>query len=101
MPDALRKQHTRARKIERIEARLHLEQRRRIEHAATLVGTSLSDFLVSSADAAAMRAIEQHEIWTLSGRDRESFVNALLHPPVPNSPMKAAARRHKTRVRSS
>jgi uncharacterized protein (DUF1778 family) len=98
MPLARNKQHLQARKIERIEARLHPEQRRRIEHAATLEGTSISDFIISSADAAALRAIHQHEIWTLSGHDREAFVKSLLHPPAPNSHMKAAARRYRTRV---
>jgi uncharacterized protein (DUF1778 family) len=48
-------------KIERVEARLNAEQKRRIEYAASLKGTSISDFMVSSADDAAVRAIEQHK----------------------------------------
>jgi uncharacterized protein (DUF1778 family) len=98
---ALKKQHRRVRKVGRIEARLKPEQKRRIEYAASLKGSSISDFIVSSADDAAVRAIEQHEVWTLTGRDREAFVKALLHPPAPSPRMKAAARRYKNRVRVS
>ncbi|MFZ3202189.1 MAG: DUF1778 domain-containing protein [Candidatus Acidiferrales bacterium] len=96
---ALKKQPMR--KIERVEARLNPEQKRRIEYAAHLKGTSLSDFMVSSADDAAVRAIEQHEVWTLADRDREIFVRALLHPPAPSRRMKAAARRYRSRVSAS
>jgi uncharacterized protein (DUF1778 family) len=91
----------RARKVERIEARLNPEQKRRIEYAADLKGTSISDFLVSSAEEAAGRTIEQHEAWNLADRDRETFVNALLRPPAPTRRMKAALQRYKSRVSSS
>ncbi|MGC2420842.1 MAG: DUF1778 domain-containing protein [Candidatus Acidiferrales bacterium] len=96
---ALKKQPMR--KIERVEARLNPEQKCRIEYAAHLKGTSISDFMVSSADDAAVRAIEQHEVWTLADRDREIFVKALLHPPAPSRRMKAAARRYRSRVSAS
>lgn len=95
-----RRQRKEIRKVERIEARLNPDQKRRIEYAASLKGSSISDFLVSSADDAAVRAIEQHEVWALTGRDREVFVKALLHPPAPSARMKAAARRYKSRVRA-
>src|SRR5580700_2040767 len=95
------KQQRQFKKIERVEARLNPDQKRRIEYAASLKGTSISDFMVSSADDAAVRAIEQHEVWTLTSRDREVFVKALLHPPAPSPRMRAAARRYKTRVRAS
>jgi uncharacterized protein (DUF1778 family) len=100
MPGALKTRQRQSRKIERVEARLHPEQKRRIEHAADLEGTSISDFIVSSAVDAATRAIQQHESWTLSGRDREIFVNALLNPPSPNRRIRAAARRYKAAVSS-
>lgn len=87
-----------ARKIERIEARLNPDQRRRIEYAACLRGTSISDFIVTSADDAAARTIQQHEVWVLTDRDREVFVKALLHPPAPSARMRAAAKHHKERI---
>lgn len=88
-------------RVERIEARLNPEQKRRIERAAVLKGTSISDFMVSSADDAAMHAIEQHEVWILSRQDRDIFVRALLRPPAPSKRMKIAAERYKRRVRAS
>jgi uncharacterized protein (DUF1778 family) len=101
MAVALKAPHKQLKKIERVEARLNPEQKRRIEYAASLKGTSISDFIVSSADDAAVQAIEQHEVWTLTGRDREAFVKALLHPPAPSRQMRAAARRYRARVRPS
>jgi uncharacterized protein (DUF1778 family) len=101
MAVAPRNQQRHARKIERIEARLNPDQRRRIEYAASLRGTSISDFIVSSADDAAARTIQQHEVWVLTDRDREVFVKALLHPPAPTAHMKAAAKRYKQRIGAS
>ena len=72
-----------ARKNERIEARLNPQQKRRIECARSLKRTSISEFMVSSGDEAAARTIEQYEVCALSGRVRETFVKALLHPPHP------------------
>jgi len=96
-----KKGHKTMRKIDRVEARLNSVQKRRIEYAASLKGTSISDFMVSSADEAAVRAIEQHEVWTLSRKDRDVFVRALLSPPAPSTRMKAAVRRYKSRVSAS
>lgn len=87
-------------KISRIEARLNPEQKRRIEYAASLKGTSISDFMVSSADDAAVHTIQQHETWSLTGRDREIVVEALLNPPAPSIRMKAALRRYRRRVKA-
>jgi uncharacterized protein (DUF1778 family) len=101
MPLALRKQRNGTGKSARVEARLNPEQKRRLERAARLRGTSISEFMVSSADEAAVATIEQHEVWTLTGRDRTAFVEALLHPPSPSRRMKAAARRYRDRLRYS
>ena len=101
MPVANKRNQRQSRRVERIEARIHSDQRRLIERAAALKGTSISDFVNSSLTEAAKRTIEEHESWMLSGRDREIFVNALLHPPVPNQAMRAAFRSHSKRVRSS
>lgn len=86
-----------ARKIERIEARVQPAQKDRIEYAASLKGTSVSDFVIQSADAAAVTTIREHETWTLTNKDRDLFVNALLNPPEPNKRMRAAAARYKAR----
>lgn len=98
MPTTLKK---RPRKIERIEARLNPEQKRRIEYAASLRGTSISEFMVSTADQAAASTIHQHEVWILTGKDREAVVEALLHPRQPSAHMKAAVGRYRRRVKTS
>jgi uncharacterized protein (DUF1778 family) len=86
-----------ARKIERIEARVQPAQKDRIEYAASLKGTSVSDFMVQSADAAAVATIREHETWKLTNEDRDLFVSALLNPPEPNKRMRAAAARYTAR----
>jgi uncharacterized protein (DUF1778 family) len=96
-----KKQQRQGSKIERVEARLNPDQKRRIEYAARLAGTSVSDFMVSSTENAAVRAIEQHEVWTLAAKDREVFVKALLRRRAPSPSMEAAVRRYTSRVSSS
>jgi len=82
-------------KAERLEARITPAQKEILQHAAELEGRSLTDFVVSSAQAAARRIIHEHEILLLSAKDREVFVNALLNPPAPNDKLRRAARRYK------
>jgi len=86
-------------KYARVQLRLSSTQGRRIEHAASLRGMSISDYIVSSADAA--QTIEQHEVWTLTDQDREVFLRALMHPPRPSRRMRVALRRYRRLVRFS
>jgi uncharacterized protein (DUF1778 family) len=81
-----------AARTQRMEARLLPDQKTRIERAAAIKGLSISDFIVQNADEAAIRTIEQHEIWVLSREDSEIFVNAILNPPEPGPVLKAAAK---------
>jgi len=82
-------------KAERLEARLTAAQKEILQRAAELEGRSLTDFIVSSAQAAARRVIQEHEILVLTSRDQEVFLSALLKPPAPNEKLRRAARRHK------
>lgn len=86
-------------KKERLEARLTPEQKKHIEHAARIKGTSVSDFVVLSADDAAVRTIREQEVLTLNERAREVFANALLNPPAPSARLVAAAKRYKERAK--
>ena len=101
MPLPAKRNHRQTRKIERIEARIHSEQRRRIERAAALKGTSISDFVITTLDEAAKRTIQEHESWTLSARDSEAFMKALLNPAPPSPRLRAAISRYKARISSS
>jgi uncharacterized protein (DUF1778 family) len=88
-------------KQERLEARIPKAQKRILEHAASLRGTSLSEFVLSSAQEAATQTIKDFEMLTLCGEAREVFVNALLNPPAPNETLRRAADRYKKHVEGS
>ncbi len=84
---------------ERLEARLTRDQKKYIERAAHIKGTSVSDFVVLSAADAALRTIREQEVMILSERDREVFAQALLNPPSPGRRLAAAAKRYKKRAK--
>ncbi len=86
-------------KKERLEARLTQEQKKHIEHAARIKGTSVSDFVVLSADDAALRTIREQEVLTLNEHAREIFANALLNPPAPSGRLLTAAKRYRERAK--
>ena len=85
-------------KQERLEARLTRGQKRLIERAAQIRGTSVTDFVLASAQEAATETITDFQTLSLRDEAREVFVNALLNPPAPNAPARAAARRYKERM---
>src|SRR5258708_12828078 len=70
-------------KKERLETRLTPQQKKRIERAAKIKGTSLSDFVVLSAEDAALRVIREQETLILNERAKEGFIEPLLKPPFP------------------
>ena len=89
---------TRRRKRSRLEARISAEQKELLKRAADLQGCSLTEFVVRSAQAAARKAIREHQVMSLTARDTEAFVKALLKPPVPSKKLKRSAERY-NRVR--
>lgn len=85
-------------KLQRIEARIRPDQKSRIERAASIRGTSVSDFIVQHADEAARRTIQEHEIWTLNEAQSIAFVEACLNPRPPGKSLLEAAERYKQMV---
>jgi uncharacterized protein (DUF1778 family) len=83
-------------KTARLEARLTDEQKTLFQHAADLTGRSLTEFVVSSAQEVAARTVREHEVLTLSGHDRQIFLDALLRPNPPNKRLRQAAKRYKS-----
>lgn len=81
--------------IARLEARITPETKALLQKAADLEGRTLTDFVISSVQAEALRVIERHQTLKLSMSDAESFVDAILNPPQPNDALKAAAIRCK------
>jgi uncharacterized protein (DUF1778 family) len=85
----------RSRKQERLEARVTPAQKRLIERAAALRGTSVTEFVVASAQEAATTTIKDFEALHLRDQAREVFLNAVLNPPAPNDAARAAAKRYR------
>jgi uncharacterized protein (DUF1778 family) len=85
-------------RAERLEARVTAEQKRLIERAAALQGRSVTDFVLSSVQDAARRAIDEHSRLALSVRDSEAFVDALLHPRPVNDRLRDTVRRYRERA---
>lgn len=97
MPQALRVRHH-SRKQERLEARIAPSQKRLIERAAELRGTTVTDFVVLSAQEAAAKTIQDFELLGLRDEAREVFVQAVLNPAAPNEAARTAARRYREHV---
>lgn len=91
---AIKKPKERARS-ERLEARVTKDQKDLIERAAAIQGRSVTDFVLSSVQDAAQKAIEDHQRIKLSIRDAEAFVEALLNPPEPNERLRETIRRYR------
>jgi uncharacterized protein (DUF1778 family) len=89
---------TRSVRQERLEIRVAPAQKRLIERAAQLRGSSVTEFVVASMQDAANAIIQDFEILRLHDESRETFVNALLNPPKPNQAALIAAARYKKQM---
>ena len=83
---------------ERLDARVTREEKEMIETAASLSGTSASNFIRMATRQAAQNTIREHEILTLNEEAKRLFVEVLLNPPKPNEKAIAAARRLKEEI---
>lgn len=92
------KRRRRSRKDERLEARVTPDQKRLIERAAELRGSTVTDFVVVSAQQAAADTIRDFETLVLRDQARDVFINAILNPRPPNDAARAAAQRYKTEM---
>ncbi len=81
-------------KRERLEARVTTQQKELFQQAADLAGRTLTDFIISTVQAAAEESIRTHQVLELTSRGTEAFVAALFHPPVPNERLRAATQRY-------
>lgn len=83
----------------RLEARLPRDVHALLKRAADLQGRSLTDFVVASAQEAAVRAIEAQAIVRLSAKDQLGFAQSVFLDEAPKdpAPVKAALDRAKKR----
>jgi uncharacterized protein (DUF1778 family) len=84
-------------KSERLEARLSREQKELLQWAADLEGRSLTDFVVSHAQNAALQTISEHTTIKLSRADSITFAESLQSPPElsDDAPLARAISRYK------
>lgn len=83
---------------ERLETRVTSDQKRLIEHAAALQGRTVTDFVLTSVQEAARRAIEEHQHLALSVRDSQAFVKGLTEPQPVNNRLRETVRRYREKT---
>jgi len=98
MPNAASRSNSGRTRAKRLETRVTAEQKSLIERAAALQGRTVTDFVLTSVQDAARRAIEEHHQLALSVRDSEAFVDALLNPKPVNDRLRDTVRRYRERA---
>ena len=88
-------------KTKRLEARISLDQKELFQHAADLLGCTLTDFAITSLQEKAKQVIQEQDIMQMSRADQDAFVQAVFEPPKPNASLIKAAHRHAKKVKSS
>jgi uncharacterized protein (DUF1778 family) len=81
----------------RLEARISPAQKSVLQRAAALSGRTLTEFVVASAQEAASKVIQDHELIRLSRAEQTAFVKTLLAPPAPGAGLSKAATAYKKR----
>ncbi|MHB1626874.1 MAG: type II toxin-antitoxin system TacA family antitoxin [Bacilli bacterium] len=77
-------------KTERIEARVNPEVKMLIEEAANVLGVSVSNFIIGSAQSRADEVIRNRYVIDLTMQQSRAFAEALLYPPGPNEALQRA-----------
>jgi uncharacterized protein (DUF1778 family) len=85
----------------RIEARIAPDALAVVKRAAEIQGRSVSDFVVSAAQEAAARAIEETQIIRLSVEDQRAIASAILDPPPPTPGLRRAAQAYRMLIKES
>lgn len=86
--------------LARFDARIPRELHTLLKRAAELEGRTMTDFVISAAQNAAQRAIEQAGVIRLSLEDQQCFAHALLSPAEKTPAMQRAFERHDQLLRS-
>lgn len=65
----------------RLEARISPELHAMLKRAAEIEGRTVTDYVISTVQAAAQQTIAQVEIISLALADQQAFAQALIDPP--------------------
>lgn len=79
----------------RLEARLPIEVHALLKRAAELEGRTLTDFVVSAAQRAAHKTLEEHSMLRLCLEDQQRVAEAIVNPPEPAAALRRAFERHR------
>lgn len=82
-------------KTERVDVRVAPETKVLLQRAAAIRGRSLSDFVVESAQEAAVAAVRDHQVMALTAEDSRLLAEIMLDPPEPTEALIRAFRRHR------
>ena len=82
-------------KEKRIHLRLNESAKDKIERAAALRGTTVTEFVISTAMSKADQVIEEQERIVLYDSDRDAFLDAILNPPTPKKALASAMSHYK------
>jgi uncharacterized protein (DUF1778 family) len=86
---------SRSKKLTRFDFRIEPARKREIEHAASLLGMTLTQFAKTALVDRAKEVAQQHTTTVLSNRDRDIFLAMLDGDEKPNSALRRAARHYK------
>ena len=100
MPIAAKSNRSRS-KPARLEARITPQQKRLFERAASLRGSTVTDFVVDSAQQAALEAIRDFRVLKLDREDSMTVARLLLNPPAPNEALRKAAASYQKLIAAS
>lgn len=84
-------------KTERISLRVDKHVKKSLEHASTILGTSVTDLVVQASMMRALKVIEQRNAVTLSDRDRDAFLE-LIKNDTPNDALREASEARKNLI---
>ena len=82
-------------KEERIHLRLSTATKKKIERAAEIAGSTVTDFVIAAISKKADQVIEEQERLILSDRNRDVFLEAITGSPPPNKKLKETFRNYK------
>lgn len=71
------------------------DQKALLRRAAAIRGQSVTDFVVSTAQAEAEAVVREHDVLTLTAGEAERFVELILHPGKPGSAFTRAVQRYR------
>lgn len=91
-PTAVKRARVAGAESARINLRTSQEAKALIEHAAALMGVTVSSFMLQNAYEAAWRLVAQQDVITLSDADRDAFLAALNSTAEPSPALVALMR---------